>query len=59
MKPIAVQPQCLLCHGSPETIPESIRTVLKEHYPFDAATGYKAGDLRGAVSIKAPIGKQD
>ncbi len=59
MKPIAVQPQCLLCHGPLETIPESIRTVLKEHYPFDAATGYKTGDLRGAVSIKAPIGKQD
>jgi hypothetical protein len=52
MKPIAVQPQCLLCHGPLETIPESIRTVLKEHYPFDAATGYKAGDLRRAVSLR-------
>jgi hypothetical protein len=55
MKPIAVQPQCLLCHGPLETIPESIRTVLKEHYPFDAATGYKAGELRGAVSIKQSL----
>lgn len=59
MKPIAVQPKCLLCHGPSEQIPESIRTVLKQRYPFDAATGYNAGDLRGAVSIKAPIAKSD
>ena len=56
MKPIAVQPQCLLCHGSREHIPEELRTVLSKHYPFDAATGYKVGDLRGAVSIKQPLG---
>ncbi|MDP1948433.1 MAG: DUF3365 domain-containing protein [Nitrospirota bacterium] len=55
MKPIAVQPQCLLCHGSREHIPEELRTVLSSHYPFDAATGYKAGELRGAVSIKQPL----
>ncbi len=55
MQPIAVQPQCLLCHGPAETIPESIKKVLHTHYPFDAATGYKAGDLRGAVSIKQPL----
>ena len=58
MKPIAVQPKCLLCHGPTETIPESIKALLKKHYPFDAATGYQAGDLRGAVSIKQPLGKQ-
>lgn len=55
MKPIALQPQCVLCHGLSEQIPEEIRTVLKKQYPFDAATGYKAGELRGAVSIKQPI----
>jgi hypothetical protein len=52
MKPIAVQPQCLLCHGPSDQIPEEIRTLLNQQYPFDAATGYKAGELRGAVSIK-------
>ncbi len=55
MKPIALQPQCALCHGPSEQIPEEIRTVLKKQYPFDAATGYKAGELRGAVSIKQPM----
>jgi len=59
MKPIAVQPKCLLCHGPNETIPESIQNVLTKHYPFDGATGYKAGDLRGAVSIKQPLTRQE
>ncbi|MBH0202364.1 MAG: DUF3365 domain-containing protein [Nitrospira sp.] len=55
MKAIAVQPQCLLCHGPSDQISDEIRTVLKNQYPFDAATGYKAGELRGAVSIKQLI----
>lgn len=55
MKPILIQPKCLLCHGPVETMPESIKTILKQHYPFDAATGYQVGDLRGAVSIKQPF----
>jgi hypothetical protein len=59
MKAIAVQPQCLLCHGPSDQIPEGIRNVLKNQYPFDAATGYKAGELRGAVSIKQPLGTRD
>lgn len=57
MKPIGIQPKCLLCHGESQHIPEQIRGILKEHYPFDAATGYKAGELRGAVSIKEPLGE--
>lgn len=55
MKPIVAQPQCLLCHGAREQIPEDIRSALSRQYSFDAATGYKAGELRGAVSIKQPI----
>jgi hypothetical protein len=55
MKPIMVQPKCLLCHGSSDQIPESIRIMLKQQYPFDRAIGYKAGELRGAVSIKQPL----
>jgi len=56
MKPIMVQSKCLLCHGSNDQIPESIRIILKQQYPFDRAFGYKAGELRGAVSIKQPLG---
>ncbi len=55
MKPIAVQPQCLLCHGPVATIPAEVQQRLKAQYPFDAATEYKSGELRGAVSIKQPF----
>jgi hypothetical protein len=55
MKPIMVQSKCLLCHGSSDQIPESIRLMLKQQYPFDRAIGYKTGELRGAVSIKQPL----
>lgn len=55
MKPIMVQSKCLLCHGSRDQIPESIRIMLKQQYPFDRAIGYMAGELRGAVSIKQPL----
>lgn len=39
-----------------DDVAEEIRNVLDNQYPFDAATGYKAEDLRGAVSIKQPLG---
>jgi Protein of unknown function (DUF3365) len=55
MKAIAVKPQCLACHGPADRIATSVRTILKERYPHDEATGYKAGDLRGAISIKEPM----
>lgn len=57
MKPIAVQPQCLLCRGPFQTIPGEIGAVLRKQSPFDEAVGYKAGELRGAVSIKQPVGR--
>lgn len=51
MKPIVVQPMCLGCHGPREKLSEPVRAVLDERYPRDRATGYKAGDLRGAFSV--------
>lgn len=55
MQAIGVQPLCLTCHGSAEQIPAAVKAVLDKHYPSDQATGYKTGDLRGAVSIKQPL----
>lgn len=54
MKAIGVKPVCLTCHGSQSDIPEPVKAILQERYPHDKATGYKPGDLRGAVSIKQP-----
>ena len=51
MKPLGVKPVCTICHGEPSEVPESIR----RHYPHDRATGYKAGDLRGGISIKRAL----
>ncbi|MFA6921683.1 MAG: DUF3365 domain-containing protein [Gallionella sp.] len=53
MKAIAVQPGCLSCHG--EQIPDNIKAKLAADYPHDQATGYSAGQIRGAVSIKRPL----
>ena len=55
MKAIGVKPLCLTCHGSQSDIPEVVKAALQERYPHDQATGYKPGDLRGAVSIKQPV----
>ncbi len=55
MKAIGTAPLCLSCHGSSEQIPANIQAKLDAFYPHDKATGYKAGELRGAVSIKQPI----
>ena len=55
MKAIAVKPVCLVCHGSEDTIPAGVRAKLVTEYPMDRATGYREGELRGAVSIKQPM----
>ena len=55
MKPIGTAPQCLACHGDRESIAAPVKASLQERYPLDRATGYRAGDLRGAVSIKQPL----
>jgi hypothetical protein len=58
MKPITVQPQCVMCHGSTEQIPQEVKTMLNTHYPFDRATGYQAGELRGGGEHQPAAGRQ-
>lgn len=55
MKAIALQPGCVACHGTGEQIPDNVKARLSEDYPHDKATGYSAGQIRGAVSIKRPL----
>lgn len=52
LKAIPVQPQCLVCHGSSESLPEGVKAMLAAEYPHDRATGYNPGQIRGGVSIK-------
>lgn len=55
-KPIVVQGNCLVCHGTNEYIPKDIKDFLSKEYPNDKAREYKVGDFRGAVSVKVEIG---
>lgn len=52
MRALPVKPLCLTCHGTDNTIPASVQARLQQDYPNDRATGYYAGQIRGAVTIK-------
>jgi hypothetical protein len=52
VKAIPTQPMCLQCHGQPYQISDGVKALLAKEYPNDQATGYSAGSVRGAVSIK-------
>lgn len=44
---------CLNCHGS--DLKPQVQAALKAQYPEDQATGFKAGDLRGAFTLRKAI----
>ena len=46
--PTAKEP-CLACHGS--DVSGELKETITKLYPHDQATGFKAGDLRGAFSV--------
>jgi hypothetical protein len=52
MKAIPTAPLCLNCHGT-QLAPDVVKK-LHALYPKDRATGFAAGDLRGAFTIIAP-----
>ena len=57
LPPLTMLP-CLKCHGSIEEGGEVTADVLEAIeglYPYDMALGYKAGDIRGAWTIKIPV----
>ncbi|MCG8378604.1 MAG: DUF3365 domain-containing protein [Proteobacteria bacterium] len=49
MKAIPTKGLCLTCHG--ENIDRSLKKSISKLYPNDLATGFKAGDIRGAFTI--------
>ncbi len=51
MRPIMTGKLCLACHGETAKLAPAVRAALAERYPTDRATGYREGDLRGAVSV--------
>lgn len=53
MKAIPTAEPCLACHGS--NLAPDVAARLSELYPEDQATGFAAGDLRGAFTIEQPM----
>jgi hypothetical protein len=57
MKAIIMPPEdkmpCLKCHGS--NIDPAVAAKLDALYPKDMARGYKAGDVRGAFTLRQPM----
>ncbi len=55
LKPIIIQPLCLNCHGSEESMSRDVKNIINTRYPDDKAAGYNLDDLRGAVSINKTL----
>ncbi len=49
LEPIVVQDVCLACHGEPSG---AVADRISQLYPGDAATGFAAGELRGAFWVE-------
>lgn len=52
LKALPTGPLCLQCHGPGDALSAPVRARLHERYPADQATGYAAGQLRGAISLR-------
>lgn len=55
MKALPVIQLCTNCHGTADAIHPGVKAQLAREYPHDRATGYRVGQLRGAISIKRPL----
>ena len=51
---IEVAKLCLQCHGDLQTLDRGLYVQVKSLYPWDKATGYHEGDLRGMFVVEAP-----
>lgn len=54
-KALPTQTLCLNCHGPQETLSPEVKARIDEHYPDDRATGYREGQIRGAIIATKPL----
>lgn len=52
MKALPTQALCMTCHGAPDKLDPELSEQLKRLYPDDKATGYRPGEIRGAITMK-------
>ena len=55
VKALPAQEFCLQCHGTPDRVTPAVQQRLKALYPDDKAVGYRAGEIRGAITIRKPV----
>ncbi len=55
MKALPTQELCLTCHGAAESQSPAVAKQLSQLYPDDKATGYRAGEIRGAITLRKSI----
>ncbi|GIK19692.1 MAG: hypothetical protein AMXMBFR77_20260 [Phycisphaerales bacterium] len=55
MRPIVLIDLCVHCHGTTERLAAGVPEALARFYPYDQATGFEVGDLRGAFSVRIPL----
>jgi len=55
MKALPVAPLCMSCHGPVDQLSPAVKAQLAAEYPHDRATGYRVGQVRGAVTVKRPL----
>jgi len=53
MKVIGTEEVCLTCHGA--AVKPDVMAKIVALYPDDQATGFNAGDIRGAFSVSVPL----
>lgn len=58
LKALPVGEICLSCHGAPETFADDLTAALRKDYPDDRATSYRVGQIRGALSVTRPLGRE-
>jgi hypothetical protein len=46
---------CTNCHGTPDRISPAVAAKLAAMYPADRATGYRAGEIRGAITLRRAV----
>lgn len=54
MRALPTADLCLNCHGTPDRVSDAVTTRLKALYPDDRAVGYRAGEIRGAITLVRP-----
>lgn len=55
MKALPVAEVCQTCHGPADARSEALSAALAKDYPDDRASGYRVGEVRGALSVKRPL----